>query len=588
MEVGGTAAAPLEERVAALPPVLAHRVTAAAEAPALLEPFCRPGLPADVLEAAQAHCRACLLGRMQRYTAAQAAPYCVQLDVGRLLRRQGRLEACVAWLRRLGGRCSVELVLPAPGARHVPTQAQLSLLGQLLTQLEGCASAACIDTLAVRATAIGEHFDAGILAPFCRLRSLHLHSFASADLSQLPASVQKVELSLPNVELLWRSFGEAAEAHQRAVQAQLAAAGRQLAAAEAAAAACGAAPEPLPAVRRLLASARATAAAAVEKSAAADAAEPSDMVRPAVSELAAALTAVQAARRAAEAAAAMAPPGAALPRQEAGQPQLPAAAGEPVGEGDAAAGEEGDEAAAVDVPEAVHIGVVQQAEHWVLDLMMSHVEQGTQRPLAALPPFQLAELHIVGASGVPLQMELDLAPLLASTRVLHASAGTLHLRLPARAGHEERRPWWRLWGRRNGRQPPAQPNAMGELLGAIPPGAAVSMLARLWVLRREGSPGGAAGAAAQPLQLTAEEAAVLVRRTPRPPGVAAKALLRDGYFGLAASRSSPKVVAAHALFAAGFVLLAYALAGAIEEIGAAARARAAARRRRDERMQLQQ
>lgn len=130
------------------------------EALALLEPCCRPDELADALEAAQAHFRASLLGRMQRY-AAQTAPLCVRLDVAMLLRRPGRLEACLGWLLRHGGLRRVEVLPPTPGARHMPTPAQVVLLGQLLTELRGGARAAPVEELAVRASALGQHFDAG-------------------------------------------------------------------------------------------------------------------------------------------------------------------------------------------------------------------------------------------------------------------------------------------------------------------------------------------------------------------------------------------------------------------------------------------
>lgn len=192
---------PLLARVAALPPALAARIAATAEALHLLAPYCQPQAPADVLAVAQAHRRMSLLGRAQRRVA-QAAPYAVRLDLP-LARKRRWLVPCFDWLLAHSGRVSVSLHVSTQQGRKLHAQGctlsleEAQLLGRVLAAHDPETSSKPITAVSIRAPELGQRFDAGILAPFRHLAQVHLLWFASADLAGLPHSVHSVDLALP-------------------------------------------------------------------------------------------------------------------------------------------------------------------------------------------------------------------------------------------------------------------------------------------------------------------------------------------------------------------------------------------------------
>lgn len=225
------------------------------------------------------------------------------------------------------------------------------------------------------------HPAAGVLAHFCRLRTLRLRSFASVDLSRLPASVQQVEINPSKVEMMWRSLGETAQAHRSRSRALLAEAGRRLAAAEAVAESGGEASEALAAARGQVASARAAVTLAAAMSVIADRPGHLHLVQSTVTELFAALASARAAQAAANAAAAVAPAVPAMLQHDASQAHAPAADEDPLAAevAQAALGVDGFAATLFDLA-ALDAEVAQQVDQWTLEA----AAQGILAPIAVV------------------------------------------------------------------------------------------------------------------------------------------------------------------------------------------------------------
>ncbi|PRW33996.1 hypothetical protein C2E21_7222 [Chlorella sorokiniana] len=186
----------LVESVLALPSPLAARIGAAAEALSPLD-FCGQ-FPVDCRLVAQAYRQASLLGSVQRETA-RAAPLCVLVDIEALkqpwgpVRRPQALAACLRWLLGLPNLRAVRFANGGKGG--MLGEEELGLLLQLVAAHPE--AAAGLQHIDISTQELGRQFDAGLLGPLTRLRSLKLYWYSTADLSGLPPSVLSVEMRLP-------------------------------------------------------------------------------------------------------------------------------------------------------------------------------------------------------------------------------------------------------------------------------------------------------------------------------------------------------------------------------------------------------
>ncbi|PRW34072.1 Zn-dependent hydrolase [Chlorella sorokiniana] len=204
MEAADAAPAPDEvlQRVLDLPPPLARRIAASAEVLNLLDSCCL--FPVDCRLVAQAVRSASLLGRVQRETA-RAAPLFVLVDIAALQRRPSALLACLRWLLGLPNVRVVRFADGGKGSMLKPDE--LSLLLQLAAVHPQ--AAASLQHLGTGTMEFEQQFDAGVLAPLTRLRSLRLRWFCTADLAGLTPSVRSVELQLPGAQSIGRMLAAA-------------------------------------------------------------------------------------------------------------------------------------------------------------------------------------------------------------------------------------------------------------------------------------------------------------------------------------------------------------------------------------------
>ncbi|PRW33938.1 glycosyl transferase family 1 [Chlorella sorokiniana] len=207
---GGASVESVIEKVRALPTSLAARIGATAEALSLLDSCTQ--FPTDSRLVAQAVRGASLLGRVQRDTA-RAAPLCVLVDMAALQRRPGALAACLRWLLGLPNLRALRFADGGKGS--MLSEEELALLLQLVAVHPEAAGS--LHHIGIATEELVRQFDAGVLMPFPRLRSLRLRWFWSADLANLPHSVHSVELLLPGNSLaaslvdMWLAAGQPEE-----------------------------------------------------------------------------------------------------------------------------------------------------------------------------------------------------------------------------------------------------------------------------------------------------------------------------------------------------------------------------------------